>query len=93
MIMLIIIHCTVIDKRVSQPGHIATDLVRVPSRLEAPLGGLLFPGVQLSVYVLDYIPVPYHRLLLFFPLLELLAPTLLVYMLSLIHISEPTRRS
>ena len=82
MIILILIHCTVIDKRVSQPGHIAADLVRVPSRLEAPLGGLLFSGIQLSVYVLDYIPVPYHRLLLFFPLLELLATTNLVYMLT-----------
>jgi hypothetical protein len=82
MIILILIHCTVINKRVSQAGHIAADLVRVPSRLEAPLGGLLFPRVQLSVYVLDYVPVPYNRLLLFFPLLELLAPTLLVYKLS-----------
>ena len=75
LIILILIHCAVIDKRVSQPGHTATDLVRVPSGLEATLGRLLFPGAQLSVYVLDYIPVPYRWLLQFLSIFEIQAPT------------------
>ncbi len=71
-----------IDKRIAHPGHIAADLVRVPSWLETPLSGLLFPWVQLSDYVLDYLPVSYRLLLLFFPILEFQAPTTIVYMVS-----------
>ena len=75
LIILILIHSAMIDKRIAHPGHIAADLVRVPCRLEAPLSGLLFPRVQLSDYVLDYLPVSCRLLLLFFPILEFQAPT------------------